>query len=452
MAAQHTRASGAGSEAAEIGGRLRELRLSRGLLQQDLATSEITASYVSLIEAGKRRPSAAVLAALAERVGSTAEYLRTGRDERELNRLRLELGFAEMALRKGDHGEALQGFNQVLTSSSAPLDAGLRLQARIGQAKALEKLGRLDAAISILNDLAEETDLPTASTQWAEVMVALCRCYRVAGDINMSVEIGERAMRRLDELGLEMTEDHIKVGVDLVDSYYRREDLTRAHLLSTRLLAQSERAESHESRGFVYWNAGLVAESRGQRDEAIVLVERALGFMAESDNSRYPAMLRVLRGWLLLKSDAGDAAAAKALFEEARAMLAAAGGGRESGDCEVGLAVACLRLGRLDEARDHAGRALDVLGEEPSDLAAQARVVLGEALLLGGGDPALAQDSLHAAARQLGLLPRSWKTATVYRYLGDVWNRHGNVHEAVKAYQLGLTAGGAGAMPSPSKG
>jgi len=72
------------ADSAGIGRRLRELRIARGLLQQDLATAEISTSYVSLIEGGKRRPSPAVLAVLAERVGTSVEFLLTGRDENDL--------------------------------------------------------------------------------------------------------------------------------------------------------------------------------------------------------------------------------------------------------------------------------------------------------------------------------------------------------------------------------
>jgi transcriptional regulator with XRE-family HTH domain/predicted negative regulator of RcsB-dependent stress response len=435
------------SDAAEVGARLRERRLARGLLQQDLATAEISSSYVSLIEAGKRRPSPTVLATLAERVGSSVEYLLTGRDETELSNLRLELGFAEMALRNGAHGEALQSFNQTLAKAAA-LDPAMRLRARIGQAGALENLGRREAAIEILHELSEDPVLVAGSTEWADVMVALCRCYRVVGDVNMSVEIGERAMRRLDSLGLDVTDDHIKLGVDLVGSYFQRSDFTRAHLLSVRLLAQAEKTGSRNARGMVYWNAGLVAESRGQRDEAIALVERALGFMAEGDNPRHLAMLKVLRGWLLLRSTAEDATQAKELLEQAKVTLLEAGTVHELGDCEVGLSMANLRLGHFQLAQEHASRALGILGSETSDLTAEAQVALGEAQILRG-DLVEGEASLRAALRQLDHLPHGWKTATVYRYLGDVWNRHGRTEEAMQAYQCGLTAGGADAMLPP---
>ena len=437
-----------GTGSAEIGRRLRELRLARGLLQQDLATAEISTSYVSLIEAGKRRPSPAILAALAERVGSSVEYLCTGRDQADVKNLQLELGFAEMALRNGSPGEALQSFSHVLTKTSA-LSPDMLLRARIGQATALEKLGRLEAAVSLLHELADDPGLAAGSAQWAQVTVALCRCYRIVGDINMSVEIGERAVRRLDGLGLDVTDDHIMLGVDLVGSYYRRADFTRAHLLSSRLLAQAEQSQSRSARGMVYWNASLIAESRGQREEAIALVERALGFMAEGDSPRYLALLKAVHAMMLFRSGTGDLEQSRALLDQAKATLDEVGSVHERGDCEVNLAQVTMRLGRSEEALELAARAVDILsGENPGNLAAEALVTLGEAQLLNDR-AAEGQASLQAAARQLRQLPRSRGVTAVYRYLGDVWDRHGNTGEAMRAYQEGLTAGGADALPAP---
>jgi len=52
-----------------IGTRLRHLRTTRGMSQADLAGSELSTSYISLIEAGKRIPSARTVELLAVRLG-----------------------------------------------------------------------------------------------------------------------------------------------------------------------------------------------------------------------------------------------------------------------------------------------------------------------------------------------------------------------------------------------
>jgi tetratricopeptide (TPR) repeat protein len=436
-----------GTDASAIGRRLRELRLTRGLLQQDLATAEISTSYVSLIEGGKRRPSPAVLEALAERLGSSVEYLRSGRDETELTNLRLELGFAEMALRNGSQQEALQSFNHVLTKSGT-LGPELLLRARIGQATALEKLDRFEAALSILHEIADDPAVVPGSTQWAEVTVALCRCYRRTGDFGMSVDIGERGLRQLDQLALDVTDDHIMLGVDLAGSYLQRGDNTRAQLLIDRLLTQAEETGSRTARGMVYWNASLIAESRGQRPEAIALVERALGLMAEGDNPRHLARLKVLYGGLLIRSEGGDLDRAENLFEQARESLADLGGNFDLGDSEGGLAHVALLRGHFEAAVEQAQHALGIFDNQVNELTVEILLTMGEAQFLTERT-AEGEATLQKAFQQLRQLPRARWTTKLYRDLGDVWHRHGYTSEAVLAYQDGLTSAGADPMPVP---
>ncbi len=51
----------------DLGARLRELRLARGLSQAELGDGRFSKEYVSQIERGKTRPTRAALARLAER-------------------------------------------------------------------------------------------------------------------------------------------------------------------------------------------------------------------------------------------------------------------------------------------------------------------------------------------------------------------------------------------------
>ncbi|WP_432194840.1 helix-turn-helix domain-containing protein [Streptomyces sp. bgisy027] len=58
-----------------FGRRMRELRLRAGMSQAELAAPGLSASYVSLLESGKREPSPEVVAVLAEKLGVTARSL-----------------------------------------------------------------------------------------------------------------------------------------------------------------------------------------------------------------------------------------------------------------------------------------------------------------------------------------------------------------------------------------
>ena len=61
-----------------LGARLRQLRVSAGLTQSDLAADRCSKEYLSQIERGKTRPTGEMLAWLAERLGVDAAFLETG--------------------------------------------------------------------------------------------------------------------------------------------------------------------------------------------------------------------------------------------------------------------------------------------------------------------------------------------------------------------------------------
>ncbi|MGC0331376.1 tetratricopeptide (TPR) repeat protein [Streptomyces sp. SAI-170] len=419
-----------------VGKRLRDLRKRKGLHQRDLASQDVSGSYISLIESGKRYPSDAVFASLAERLGCTVEYLRDGRHESRAKELQLKVAFGDMALRNGDNGEALQAYSEALGQADQ-LDATTIRRARRGQAHALEKLGQLEASIPLLHELYEDPETVPGSQEWTQLAVALCRCYRAVGDLTLAVELGEAALSRLSTLGLDVTDDHVQLGATLIACYRDRGDLTRAHLLANRLLGTAEEAQSRSGRGAVYWNAGLVAESRGQTDEALALVERALVLMAEDDNVRHLAMLRHAAGWLMLASETPDLPRAKELLTQAQEALVQVGSAGEQAECEVNLAYVEMRMGELDSGIARAKRALGLIGAEARAEAVHARLAVAEGMLLkGDGDQAMA--ALRAAERQLGHLPSSRTTAKFWSHIGDLWTQCESHTEATNAFRQAL--------------
>ena len=77
----------------EIGARIRQLREEAGLTQSALAGEGISASYVSLIESGKRKPTTEALAVIAARLNIPMSDLYAGIIEREeVARFKLPVG------------------------------------------------------------------------------------------------------------------------------------------------------------------------------------------------------------------------------------------------------------------------------------------------------------------------------------------------------------------------
>lgn len=436
------------SSDAGIGTRVRDLRRARGLKQQDLAYGEISVSYVSLIESGKRVPSDSVLATLAERLNCSVEYLRSGKEDTRTIDLKVKIAFADMAMRNGANGEALHAYSEAL--ASAPLlDDDSVLRARIGQAHALEKLGRLEAALQLMTDLFDGPDLVPGSADWIQLAVAICRCYKDSGDFTMSVEFGERALKKLEALGLDTSDDHIQLGSTLVGAYWLRGDLTRAHLLAERLIQQADRSGTAVGRASIYWNAAIVANSRGSSREALALAERALALMSETDSLRHSALLRVLYGHLLVQRGQGsDLDHAERLLDQAHGYLVESGTAADQANVELNLAELKLRRHEYRVAQEHASRSIGLLHNEARTQTVEARATLAEAQQ-GQGDSDSAKETLHAAAEQLRQVAPSWTSARVWRRIAELWLAFGTPDQAVAAYDRALTD--AGVLPTTKK-
>lgn len=422
------------------GRRLRELRRARGLKQQDLASDDVSMSYISLIESGKRTPSAAVVTLLAERLGCTTSYLLTGQDGTRTRELELKAAFADLSLHNGANGEALQAFSEVLASAPVLPETTVR-RARLGQALALEQLGRLEAAVQALTMLYEDPQCIAGSAEWSQLATALCRCHQALGDQVLSVEIAERALRRLDQLGLDATDDHIQLGAVLVSCYRIRGDLAKARLVAERLIRIADDHGGRTAQRETYWNAALVAQSQGQIDEALALAERARALLAEGDNVRHHALLSGVYGMLLLRADPGDPERAHQLLAQAHAQLVEVGTAVEQASAESSLAMACLRLNQAVEAQQHAAKALGLLRNEPRRESVEARAVLAQAQF-SAGETQRAQETLRAAATQLRQLPPARSSAAAWRQIADIWQRYGYTAESTAAYQLALNDAG----------
>lgn len=84
----------------EIGRRIKELRLSRGLTIKELADEAgMSPGYLSEVERGKSALSGLKAGVLADRLGTTTDYILTGRGEPHLEgaEIKIPTGLAEAA-------------------------------------------------------------------------------------------------------------------------------------------------------------------------------------------------------------------------------------------------------------------------------------------------------------------------------------------------------------------
>ena len=432
----------------QVGQRVRELRRALGLSQVELAGEDLSASYVSLIESGKRSATGHVIAVLASRLETTADYLLEGIDVRVRDEQELRLRYAELALNNGEGAEALRHFTSL--RDQTPDDSKIHRAAVWGLCRALEATGDLEAAVEAYDQVRSRAAAdPDHDEHWADAVIALCRCSTEIGDLGRAIELGEQALVHLRGLGLEMSDGQVQIISSLVGAYYVRGDLVRAQQLGGALVDAVDTLASPVARGAAYWNASLVAEARGHLGEALTLAEKALAMYAEAGSQRSYSRLKVAYAWLLLRQGEPAVARSQSLLEQARAELADTGGAVDVAYCDTELARCALLAGRSEDAVVIARRVIDALGESRLETG-RAMLVLGQALC-ELGKVAQGRAQVAAASQVLAGSGGGREAAAAWSEAGDVLSQLGEHTAATDAYQRALGLLGMAPAPSPAR-
>lgn len=428
-----------------VAARIREARRRAGLSQGELAGTELSASYVSLLESGRRNATPETLAILAARLGCTADYLSRGEDAEQADRLRLAVSYADLALRNGEPGDALDQLT-ALTEAHPDLGADDVLRVRRLRAQALEGLGELEEALSEIEDLRRQAQEARRYDEHLKLTVDAVRCYHEVGDVAYALDVGETALAAVRSWGLSGTDTHAELASTVLGAYYERGDLVRAQRMATEVLDVVGESGSAHARAAVYWNASLVAEQRDDLPAALMLAERALAVYAEGEDVRAIARLRVAYGWLLLRCLPARPEDARRELSAGREVLADVGSQVDIAYCDTELSRCELLLGRPGYALSLADSALQRLGHEPRLERAHTALVRARALLaLDRRDEAVT--SYREAARGLSGLEPSRHAASAWRELADAFARLGLLEDATLAYQQALTDAGVRAAP-----
>lgn len=427
--------------------RIRTERARAGLSQTALAGNDFSPSYVSLIESGRRTPTDSALAVLAERLGTTVEYLKFGDRAPSEERARLEIGFARLAL---TNGEAQQAKDRLLALDLTTISPRYHGEARRALAAAHEALGELDDAVRVLEPLLADARAHRRSLEAALLATSLVSIYHEAGDLTRSVEIGEEVLADVEEQGIAGTDEHLRLASTILWSYYERGDLLFATHRAAELIRLAEEKGTHRGRGSIYWNASLVAEGRGDLAEARRLAERALGYLSEGSASRDVPRLRLHFAWLLLRSEPAEPVLALTQLDLAAHDLEMVGSETELARCDFEAGRAHLLLGHVDEAEDRARKGLERLTVGVATLdVCNGRMLLGD-VLAARGQVAEATECYGWAAEMFGMMSAGRDAATVWRSLGDRMLANGDTAGAARAFEAALREAGIRPTTLPS--
>lgn len=417
--------------------RLRRLRQAANLSQVQLAGDDLSPSYISLLESGKRQPSDDVAGLLAERLGCSVEDLLTPAGEERRKAAELNLEFARLSLRDDNPADAVGRLRALLDEEG--LDKSLRDDASWELARALERILDVDAALEIALGLHERAVNGTTHLPLPTVAIYLVHLYQVSGDMNAAIRIGEDAVRLLKERRETTTRQFFRLMATLAAAYFGVGDfhLARAYLRDATQVAQ--RFADPQGEAALSWNAAIAAESLGRLDEALHLSRQALAILTEhAGGSLDVARLRGTAAFLVVRQDPSKVAEARALLDLAEPDLARMGA-VDAAVHRVVMATVSLLEGDLEGAERIAREALLVLAAYPSEEQARAHLVLGDALGAQGRQ-AESVERYVAAVQSLEGQAGSRGTALLWREVAERFVGLGRLDDAIDGYRAALDA------------
>jgi tetratricopeptide (TPR) repeat protein len=390
---------------AAVGNRIRTARLAAGLKQRELTFEGCTPAYLSRVEAGQRIPSLQILAKLAERLATTAEFLATGKHP-EAD----PLFEAELAARTGDIELARSLYLQAARGDAPVMTA--RAEAALGRLAFDE--GDRDAAIELFERaLAERglafTERVTALELLGKALALLARFDEARAVFDQGLVAAREAHDRLAEL---------RFAVLLANLLIDRGNLEGAEELLSTIIDDARKTRDPLAVANLYWSQARLHLSQHRPDLAARYARLAHATLEATEHTVNAA--RALGLLAHIENDRGNHADALAYADESAPVLAAAGNRLDVGMLMLEKARA---LGALDQREEAIGIALGAIPRfehaHPTS-AARGYAVAAEIF-----------NDLGERARALELYELAVETSpTEDRHVGEMYRAIGEIHEA----------------------
>ena len=417
-----------------LGDRVRELRLSAGLTQSELARGRCSKEYISQIERGRTRPTDETVRWLAARFGVDVTVLVSGVENDERARTEAILARAEALNARREFESALGEFTEARTAIAASGAFELQARALSGEAWTRLKLGEVAAATRLLEQARELAEEPSHSDlERGEIVFRLGVARYLVSNITTAIALFGEALMLVERS--EAPSDSLRAWILTWRSrcYRRQRDYEAAREDIVCVLEVAESIDDTEALGEAYLQASLIAEREGRWVLARNYAERAKGRYEELDDRQNVA--RVLNNLGGIEFELGRTDVALTRLRESFALSL------DYGDEELvwplsSLAQVFLKTGDPVSAEENARYALRVLGarEDRLDEVGGTQLVLGRALLdqgrLDEADAALAE-----AEGTLGKLSSGSHAAAAWIAQGDLARCRGDDRRAGGFYR-----------------
>ena len=423
-----------------LGDRVRQLRMSAGMTQTDLAGDRFSKEYVSQIERGKTRPTQETIEWLAARLGVDAGFLANGLSANERGRIETALTRAEALTEDHRYDEALAEYEKVAPAVQGIAALELEVRALGGEAWARMEEGQLRQAAELLERARQATEAPGFSdVDRAEVLFRLGVCRYKLQSVATAVALFNEALTLAERSGLPCDLLRSNILGWRSRCYRRQRDFEAAREDVERALELAEGLNDRRNVAHVYFQASLIAERDGHWVLARSYAERAKAQYEEiADRANVGKLLNNLGGLNFLL---GKPEEAISYLTDAFKVLLEYGSEEDAARAVNSLAQVHLRSGDVKPAEEQARQALELLKGRVDHLdeIGNAQLVLGRALLeqnrLDEADASFR--SAESSFEQLSSLSHR---AAAWIAQGDLATRRGDDRAAAGLYRRAAEA------------
>jgi len=418
-----------------VGERVRALRVAAGLTQSELAGERFSKEYVSQIERGKTRPTAATVAWLADRLGVDEQFLLHGVSADARSRVEAKLAQAEALSEAHSDEEAVEAFRAARAEIHSLGSAELELRALAGEGWALQELGASHDAIAVLQQARELTELPQFSDlDRADVLFRLGCCRHRISSIPSAIALFDEALELAERSGLPA--DVLRARILAWRSRCRRRqgDYEAAREDVERAIELAQAMDDPRVVAGAYLQASLVTEKLGQWVLARQYAQQAKAIYQELNDERNTGRLMLTLGGLQLLL--GHPEQAIDHLTASFALAVEAGSQPDAAQALGSLAAVHEHLGDHEAADEHARKALALLEgrEDFLDEIGQSNLVLGRSLLERGRLDE-AEQCFRAADSAFEQMESVAHRTGAWVALGDLAERRGDPREAARWYR-----------------
>jgi len=258
-----TRTATRHASATRLGDRVRQLRVSAGLTQTDLAGTRFSKEYVSQIERGKTRPTRETIEWIAQQLGVDADFLQNGVSTDERSRIETKLARAEALSAAHKCELAIEEIEDARTAVLVTGSPDLEVRMICVEAWARQDVGEVREAMELLSrarTLVESDGF--SDVDRADVLFRLGVCRYKLSSIATSVALFDEALQLAERSGLPC--DRLRSEILNWRSRCRRRqrDYEAAREDVERALELAQGLEDKRMTAHVFFQASLISDMR----------------------------------------------------------------------------------------------------------------------------------------------------------------------------------------------